>query len=324
MNNMFLIGIIFFTHFTLVKISLYFKKIRERDVNMIDFEKKGSFNMHTMFVNDTNNLSNNDNKHMYGQMMLGNTNAPMLSYMLNLNKQTLTDKKSIMFYNESMLGLFINEAKVVEELLDENTIYLPEKKAKIKTKFSEVLAGRHSTRQFVYEMMDKATFSTILKYSFGISDRITTAGDVTAPTTYYPSGGGLYPIDVYLYVHHVSGISQGIYKYQPHSHTLYPLEVEHVNPSSFFVGDMLDTENMNFCVFFEYSINKNYVKYGELALSNTLIELGGISHNFDLVCHSVNFTTCPYAGFDKRKIERVLDLDGVNDHIIFTNVCGKE
>ncbi|EAC4116121.1 TPA: listeriolysin S biosynthesis peptide dehydrogenase LlsB, partial [Listeria monocytogenes] len=109
-----------------------------------------------------------------------------------------------------------------------------------------------------------------------------------------------------------------------YTHSLHPLDVDKIDVESFFVGDNIDTSNMNFCVFFGYSINKNYVKYGELSLLNTFVELGGISHNFDLVCHSVHYTSCPIAGFNKSYIEKLLYLDGINDHIIFTNICGKE
>ncbi|EOL43458.1 SagB family peptide dehydrogenase [Enterococcus caccae] len=291
---------------------------------MIDFEKKGFFNIHTLLVKDDTNRSNNDNKHMYSQMMFGNTTSSMLSYLLNMNKQNLNDFKSIMFYNESNLASLINEAKEAEELLDENTIYLTKVAKKIKTQFSKVLEQRHSTRKFVYEMMDQGTFSTIVKFSFGLGSRKLVYDDLVASTRYYSSGGGLYPIDVYLYVNHVSGISKGIYKYQPYSHSLYPLNIEKIDSKNFFVGENIDIVNMNFCVFFEYSINKNFVKYGELALLNTLVELGGISHNFDLVCQSMYFTSCPIAGFNKSTIEKLLYLDGVNDHIVFTNICGKD
>ena len=291
---------------------------------MIDFEQKGFLNIHTLLTKDDTNLSNNDNKHLYSQMMLGNTPSPMFSYLLNLNKQNLNDFKSIMFYNESNLASLINESKEAEEVLDNHTIYLPEKQKKIKTAFSKVLEQRHCTRQFQYERMKLKEFYTILNFAFGIGNRKLTYDNYVATTRYHSSGGGLYPIDIYLYIKNVSDVSEGMYRYQPYSHTLYPLDIENINSSSFFVGESIDTDNMNFCVFFEYSLNKNFVKYGELSLLNTLVELGGISHNFDLVCQSLHFTSCPIAGFNKSTIEKLLYLDGINDHIVFTNICGKE
>lgn len=49
-----------------------------------------------------------------------------------------------------------------------------------------------------------------------------------------------------------------------------------------------------------------------------------MSHNFDLVITSLGYTGCPIAGFKKSNIENLLELDHVNEHILFTNICGKE
>lgn len=291
---------------------------------MIDYEKKGFYNSHTLFTNDCSNISNSNNKHIYSQIMFGNMHSPMMDYLLNLNRQNLNDFKSILFFNETNLASKINEAKIAEEILNSETIILKKAAKKIKTNFSTVVENRHSSRSFVKEELDQLTFSTILKYSFGLSNRKLIYGDIVATTRHYSSGGGLYPVDIYIYSNNVSGLTKGLYKYQPYSHSIYPINLEDMNENAFFIGDSIDVGNMNFCVFFEYSINKNYIKYGELSLLNSLVEIGGISHNFDLVCASLNYTSCPIAGFNKIEIEKHLSLDGVNDHIVFTNVCGKE
>lgn len=49
-----------------------------------------------------------------------------------------------------------------------------------------------------------------------------------------------------------------------------------------------------------------------------------MSHNFGLVITSLGYTGCPIAGFKKSNIENLLELDHVNEHILFTNICGKE
>ncbi|GHU35518.1 hypothetical protein FACS1894193_08640 [Bacilli bacterium] len=291
---------------------------------MIDYEKKGFLNGHTLLRHDDSNISNQDNKHVFSQLMAGNTTSPMLSYLLNLNKQNLNDYKSIMFYNESNLASMINEAQKMAEILTDDTIYLSKVSKKIRCKFSNVLEGRHSSRMFVHETMNFDVFSTILKFSFGLSKRQLVYGDIIASTRHYASGGGLYPIDIYLYVNRVAKIPEGVYRYQPYSHSLYPVKSQEIDLESFFVGYNIDVTNMNFCVFYEYSLNRNFVKYGELSLLNTLVELGGMSHNFDLVCQAMNFTTCPVAGFNKSILEKLLYLDGVNDHIVFSSICGKE
>lgn len=107
-------------------------------------------------------------------------------------------------------------------------------------------------------------------------------------------------------------------------YSLYFLDVDKIDVELFFVGDNIDIFNMNFCVFFGYFINKNYVKYGELFLLNMFVELGGILYNFDLVCYLVYYISCFIVGFNKLYIEKFLYLDGINDYIIFINICGKE
>ncbi|MDI0205836.1 hypothetical protein AAGX78_01295 [Staphylococcus aureus] len=42
--------------------------------------------------------------------------------------------------------------------------------------------------------------STILKFSFGIAPRKVEYGDIKTSTRFYASAGGLYPIDIYLYI----------------------------------------------------------------------------------------------------------------------------
>ncbi|EAG7175296.1 dehydrogenase, partial [Listeria monocytogenes] len=130
----------------------------------------------------------------------GNGNSPMLGYLLNMNKQNLNDFKSIMFYNESNLASLINEAREMEELIDSSTLFLSKTNKKIKTHFSKVLEQRHSTRNFVYETMDLSTFSNIIQFSFGLSTRKLVYNDLQSTTRHYSSGGGLYPIDVFLYI----------------------------------------------------------------------------------------------------------------------------
>src|SRR5699024_8957221 len=51
-----------------------------------------------------------------------------------------------------------------------------------------------------------------------------------------------------------------------------------------------DIGNCNFLVFFGYNFNSSFLKYGELALLNSLIEIGCMSHNFGLVITSLGYT----------------------------------
>lgn len=165
--------------------------------------------------------------------------------------------------------------------------------------------------------------STILLYSYGVTKRKENYFGVEVSTRYHGSGGGLYPIDTYLLINNVSGIKQGIYKYQPVSHTLRFLSDDFDMEKLYPYGNF-DLKNYSFCVLYEYDINRNYVKYGELSLMVSLIEAGLMAQNLDLVAASIGFSTCQAAGYDKKYADNILELDGVNSHIIYTQLCGKE
>ena len=67
--------------------------------------------------------------------------------------------------------------------------------------------------------MSLKDFSTLCKYSFGQSNRTANYNGIVATSRYYASGGGLYPVQVYIYANNVSGVKKGIYRYQLNTHS---------------------------------------------------------------------------------------------------------
>ncbi len=288
-----------------------------------DYKIKGLFNQHLKIHLDENNVSNNDNAQVFGQILNGNFDSPAFSYLENLGFMRLHEVKSIGMYNELNLATKINERRDQEEILDESTVELPKKMVKVNKNILSVLQQRHSSRDFNEIPMRQADFSTIVKYSFGLSGRVMSYDGVKAYSRFYASGGGLYPINIILQVNNVSGIKPGLYRYQPYSHTLYPYQ-KCLDIRKFLQYGSFDFDDYSFIVLLEYDLNRNYLKYGELSLLTTMIEAGNISHNFELMCTAMDYSACQIAGFNKHYAEEVLGLDGLNSHILFTVICGKE
>lgn len=294
---------------------------------MANVELKGMFNKHTLIKNSDSNVSSADNHMVYSQIIRGKQDSELFSYLLNMNQQRLNDFKSMMAYNETNEASLINEAQYLNEIVDkENTVSLTQNYFKLKEKLDNVLEHRHSSRVFAGTLMSEKTFSTIMHYAFGITNRKIFYDETETTTRYYSSGGGLYPVNVYVYCNNVEGIKQGVYLYQPLSHSLLFIneEINKIDSLEFFNGENIDVLNSNFSLFFGYRISSTYLKYGELSLLNTLVETGIMSHNFDLVVTSLGYTSCPIAGYKKTYIEDLLDFDHVDEHILFSNVCGKE
>lgn len=292
---------------------------------MIDIKLKGLFNQHTLVKNDFHNISNDDNKNVYNQVIVGNTNSEMVSYLLNLNHQRLSDVKSILAYNEINQAGMINEAQVLNEIYNSETIKLSKPQNKIKTLITNALRTRHSSREFSGIKLSESVFSTLLHYSFGIAPRKMHINDITVNTRFYASGGGLYPIKVYIYINNIEGIEQGLYLYQPLSHTLLSISKDKkIEISEFYEGKGIYTESANFCVFYALRISSSFLKYGELSLLLALTEVGEMIQNFDLVATSLGLSSCTIAGFKKTYIENLLDFDHIDEHVLLSSICGKE
>jgi len=288
-----------------------------------NFKIKGLLNQHLKIQLDQENIYNGRNTNVYGQILNGNEESTAMNYLLNLGYMRLNDAKSIGMFNELNLAANINKEIVHEDIQDEDTIYLNDNYLKIKRNIVECMEKRHSGRQFSGYTMGFREFSSICRYSFGLSRRQMNYGGVAAPARYYASGGGLYPVNVFVYVNNVAGISKGLYRYQTGSHSLYPGK-NSFDTHKFLQYGNFDFDNFSFLVLYEYDFNKNYLKYGELSLLITLVEVGILSHQLELVATSMDFTVCQIAGFDKQYAEKELDLDGINSHILFTNICGRE
>ena len=290
------------------------------DVGML-----GMMNQYLSFSTDSENITSRDNKKIYNQILSGNFDSPAFAYFMNLGANRLCDTKSIKMYNESNLAAEINNAKENEEITGDNyTITLGTNFIKIKKKFIDILEERHSTRWFSSALpMSLDELSTILRYSNGIAKRKIHFENIDVTTRNHGSGGGLYPVDMYLVINNVEGVGSGVYRYQPYSHTLRYITGD-FNMVDLYPYMGMDIENFSFCVLYELDINKIYVKYGELSLLIAMIETGLIAQNMELISTALGYTGCQVAGFQKKYAENKLCLDGVNSHVIYTQMCGRE
>ena len=290
---------------------------------MIDIKNKGLLNEFTSFDIDPRNKTNKDNHRIFSNVLMGLDNTPMFSYLRNLNTIYFQDLKSMTEYNNTNYASLKSEVMPLSEINDLNTLSLPRPARKIRRSISSLLNARKSVREFSGRIISLKDFSTILHFAFGVSKRITSYGETKSYGRYFPSGGGLYPIDAVVFENKVEDIPAGFYKYQPYSHTLQKLNTKSYQQSKFFAGG-IDIKNLNFAIFYIYTINKTYLKYGELSLANSLIEVGCMAENFDLVTKAYGLGSCDVAGIDKQYLENLLYIDGVNQVLVLSSICGDE
>ncbi len=189
----------------------------------------------------------------------------------------------------------------------------------------EALKKRSSKREMAGGEINMDELSLLLKYSCGIT-RQNQFGDGRRPQ---PSGGARFPLETYCLI--VSpgegeGLIPGLFHYDIKDHQLETLLKQQ------FTKEDLDkiatcefVQNASLIVFLTAVFWRTQIKYGERGYRFILQESGHIAQNFYLVCEALNFKCCALEGFriSDEQIEKLLDIDGINESLIYTLVIGK-
>lgn len=219
-----------------------------------------------------------------------------------------------------------------EENLDD-TVNLP-KPRKIKVPLDTVLMNRKSSRFFNGKKISLQNLSDLLFYSAGsISHQKEQLGEFTVNRHKYsyPSGGGMYAITLFVIAYHVEGVEPAIYKYQPVSHTLcYHSKIQTLDSfiitERFSLSDSayktIDNLDPSVLFIFENNFKKQRLKYSELSLLLALTDCGGLLQNCGLLAAALNLPFCIWGGFKKAEAEKVLEIDGLDKHIIMSALLG--
>jgi SagB-type dehydrogenase family enzyme len=199
---------------------------------------------------------------------------------------------------------------------------------RIKSGLTATITARRSARKFSGRPATLAEVATLLWHGQGISGALPagTPQDPAAqiPLRNAPSGGGLYPIRLGIVVQHIKGLEAGQYEYQPHSHTLYPVNTERsqVNLERYLWAADIDLTKVAFALVYMYDLYVNSQKYGDSGVVFALIETGAISQNIHLAATSLGMIACDQGGYDKQNVEKAMGYDGTSRHVVHFTLVG--
>jgi SagB-type dehydrogenase family enzyme len=187
--------------------------------------------------------------------------------------------------------------------------------------FADVVTRRSSTARFERRPMEPATLATILSYAYGVTRR----NDTGYPPAFrvVPSGGALYPLELYFYCETVKTLPAGIYHYHPGLH-----RVELVR-----AGDMADVlatclispqlaYEAELIVFVTAIFEKTTYKYGDRGYRFVLLEAGHVGQNLALVASALELGCLNIGGFFDRRTDRFLGLDGLEQSTVYLAAIG--
>lgn len=128
----------------------------------------------------------------------------------------------------------------------------------------------------------------------------------------YPSAGGLYPIEIYIYINcEFPDIKKGIYHFNVKNNSLeYMWESEHA--SAIYNQKDNGKCNSKVSIVFTSILNRISKKYGKGVEKFSYIETGAMMQNLSLISESLNIS-CSICNHNDELVIKDLDIDGVNE-----------
>lgn len=238
-----------------------------------------------------------------------------LDYLLNYQTIRLGNAINMSIYASEFYPI-INSTEQYKEEADGIKICPTDNKSDI----SRILNERRSIRKYSGEAI---SFDTISNIFINTQNTHNIDNFVFRNTSY---GGGLYPVDLYLYVNKIETLERGIYLYQPIKKQLKLVKKDCKDAVSYALLNqtVLDIEKCGGIIFFSYDYTKNFQKYGDLALALGLIEVGIIAQTIHINSSFYGIGSCDIGGFDKPACEKFLGLDGINKHAVYAVILGRK
>ena len=179
---------------------------------------------------------------------------------------------------------------------------------------AEALAARRSQRTFGDRPVTVVELATLLHAAYGVTGDL--AGTPQLLRT-APSGGALYPLELYVLPCGVEGLEASLYHYDPLRHVL-----ERLAPLPVIVGSDLSPygdllERCGAVIAITAMFWRSRFKYGHRAYRFTLLEAGHAAQNALLAAAALGLAAVPLGGFYDRAVDALLGVDGLHEAALY-------
>jgi len=137
-----------------------------------------------------------------------------------------------------------------------------------------------------------------------------------------PSGGALYPLELYVVALAVEGIEAGVYHYHPFRHRLERLAgVERAQLADALVDPQL-AANATALLVVTAMFWRSRFKYGLRGYRFALLEAGHVIQNAVLVAAAMRLPALPLGGFYDCKLDELVGADGLEEASVYALLLG--
>ena len=184
----------------------------------------------------------------------------------------------------------------------------------------DAITARRSTREYGTAPLGLHDLATLLHTAYGVTG---TLGDTSRTARAAPSGGALYPLELYVACLRVEGLDRALFHYDPSRHGLELLraiesseEVAALTPYAELLAPAAAVVLMTGMLW------RSRFKYGARAYRFTLMEAGHAAHGLLLAAAALRLAAAPVGGFFDRRVDAFLDVDGLYETSLYLLAVG--
>jgi SagB-type dehydrogenase family enzyme len=138
-----------------------------------------------------------------------------------------------------------------------------------------------------------------------------------------PSGGALYPLELYLYAASVDGLERGLYHCDPLDGELDVLRTADLSEDVRHCLVQADLASGAAAIVFVTAVfERTTFKYGDRGYRFALLEAGHLAQNFCLAATAAGLASAPIGGYADRDVDRLLAVDGVTESTVYVLLLG--
>jgi len=196
-------------------------------------------------------------------------------------------------------------------------IPLPEKLPQGRPTLEEAIETRRSRRNYTGEALSLEELSHLLHYTGGITE-------ISTGFRAAPSAGALYPIELYIVANQVAGLDRGIYHYLVREHALEEVAQGDFRAATITAAlgqEMVGRASVNFVL--SAIFQRTRWRYQERSYRYILLEAGHMAQNLYLAAGSLGLGACAVGAFFDDELNRLLELDGVKEAVLYLVPVGK-
>ena len=185
----------------------------------------------------------------------------------------------------------------------------------------DVLRMRRSRRSYGPGALDLGRLGTLLEAAYGVTGSLSGTPQLLRSA---PSGGALYPLELYVACRRVATVDPALYHYDPLRHVLElvrPLDPDEAIDSLSPYPELL--AGCPALVVVTAVFWRSRFKYGARAYRFALLEAGHVAQSFLLAAEALGLASTPVGGFYDTLVDSFVGVDGLHEATVYVLPVGQ-